>query len=107
MRINMNWRTSLLTRGSHEETPKWYQKLITEFLKEWDMTWENCWGEKVLDWAHRPLGVRMFSEWLQDQGYDAQYWEMTHPRFKTRDPMAYGVEINNNCPKFIQLKLGE
>lgn len=102
MRINANCTTSLLTSGSTEEDPLWFQNIVKQFCEYNDV---NSTHSKILEWLYSPVGIQAMVDWMKSIGYNCSYYEIVLPRLRKSTPIAFGIDISDNCEKFTELKL--
>lgn len=104
-RINFNPSTSTTTHWKiGTGKPAWLEELISEFKLAHNMVLDESYERMLLT----EQGIKHIVEWLKEEGYKAEYWEMDFAKpDSTNGPqiLAYGLKFENNCEKFVELKL--
>jgi hypothetical protein len=67
------------------------------------------------DYVATPSGARAFHRWLKSEGFLCEYWcleplvvvdpDNYNPPRKTIKYLAFGITIQDDCPRFVELKL--
>lgn len=100
MRLNFNLKT---TYSNH--MPTWLSDEQHRWLKEYDLdvAYTNPW---VVEYIWSPKGAINFSLWLRLQGFKVNYYEVDYLNEDSKLPVAFGLEFDESCPKFVleQLK---
>jgi hypothetical protein len=102
MRIN-------LSPDRASKSRPWLIELMRAFAEAYEI--KN--GLKLKAYIATPSGSRAFAAWLKSQGFRAEYWclepyvyiENYEPRRKLTEYLAFGIMIDDDCPRFIELKL--
>jgi hypothetical protein len=101
MKINFNRETSKLLGDYRDNSiPDWLKFLQLEWLKNYDID-PNAPTSYKLMWQKQ--GVSLLCEWLKTENYIVNYWEL--PIGLNGEIAAYGIDFNESCEKFIELKL--
>lgn len=125
MRINLKFETSLSTYESRSKDPSWLTQVLTDFAISYDLNVDDK-NEKVIAWLYKPHTVKLLIEWMKGEGYKCNYYELLinpnepdkhdnnsndfdDDKFSINYPfnklIAYGIEIDENSEKFVELKL--
>lgn len=91
------------------QKPAWFKVLIREFCGEYDIKFGNL----LLGYLETPSGARTFVAWIRSQGFKAEYWclepfvydDTDRPGRKLTKYLAFGVIIDDHCPKMMEYKL--
>lgn len=96
MKINFG-----LERSSKSFT--WLTEIGKQFAEDHDMLW----SARTRVYLKSKPGIKVLIEWLKAQGYQITYWELPPliNNLGTEEHIAYGMDIKDNCPKFIEAKL--
>lgn len=101
MKINLNPKNSTTFERSSEDTYKrirFYYKILNLFCEEHDIS-----GSEIIH--TQPNIVKMLTKWLFDQGWNVKYWQIDNFDNDQEPLCAWGIEFDDKCPKFIELKL--
>lgn len=98
MKINFNLDTST------SDIPSWVDTLVKEFLNYYHID-GRVHVTNVFLWS--PQGVKIITEWFKNRGFDIEYWQLDYliPDKELDTPIAYGISINESCPKVVEYKL--
>lgn len=97
-----------LTNFSSTKTPVWLNRMMRDCAEAHDIKFGNIFKE----YCATPNGARTLARWLKDVGYRVEYWciepliKPTTPyNSKTTTYLGFGLEIDDACPMFVELKL--
>ncbi len=88
----------------------WIKELARGFAEAYDIKF----GIKVLQYMATPAGAKAFAAWLKSEGFRVEYWCLEPyisvntsygSTTKTTDYLAFGVIIQDDCPKLVEIKL--
>ena len=99
MKFNLNRSTSK-TFDSRRNLPAWFKELCNNFADEHDINQATT----GLSFLYSPQGILELVNWMTNNGYEVSYWE-TSVKFNPEQPIAFGLDISNSCPKFVELRL--
>lgn len=100
MRMNFNWESSTV---SNHPDPPWLQELMRRFAEHYDMDISR---NAVFRLMWSPAGIKKFAEWIEKEGWKVSYWELDLPTNQDDpSPVAFGLDIADDCPKFMEAKL--
>lgn len=98
MRLNFN----LLTSSS--QFPKWVDRLRNDWLDYYQIE-SNASVTAIRNFIWSPKGTQLFVDWCKSQDYGVDYWELDYVAVTGSDPIAFGILINESCPKIVEYKL--
>ena len=106
VRINFNHSTSsALHWKMGTGMPNWMKLLLTEFQAAYGVLFIESYESYLMS----TKGIQYIATWLKYQGYKANYWymEFEYIRNNTTETtvLAYGLEFQEDCEKFIELKM--
>ena len=106
VRINFNSSTSIhLHWKSTQALPNW----VNCILKEFQIAYGSNFTESYEAYLTSKDGIQYIVKWLKDQGYKAEYWSMEFDQSRGdtifKITLAYGIEFQEDCEKFVELKL--
>lgn len=89
--------------NSGTELPNWVKLILKEFQESYNAAFDTSYEKHLIS----EPGIKYIVCWLKSQGYKADYWEMDFNTKPNDQPyiLAYGIEIAEDCEKFIELKL--
>lgn len=104
MRINLRYLTSNSTHDDHTDDPAWLQLLMHDFINAYDINEDS---DDIWGWLYKREASKLIIEWMVSEGYKCRQFELPLHNKDGRDPryMAWGLEIEDNCEKFVELKL--
>jgi hypothetical protein len=88
----------------------WIKDLARGFAEAYDIKFTV----KVLEYLATPAGSKAFAAWLKSDGFRAEYWCLEPlisvntsygSTTKTTEYLAFGVIIQDDCPRLIEIKL--
>lgn len=97
MRLNF----SPVSHDTKIRMPDWISILHNEWLTEYciDTTYIN---RAINEYKWSPAGTRHFADWLRQQSFKVDYWEIDYIPPSDTNPIAYGIMFDENCPRFIE-----
>jgi hypothetical protein len=102
MRINFNGEISLIYPWE-EDAPDWLDHLQDEFCRAYDMDPDKS---TVIGYLGSPDAAQDMAAWLKGQEYRVSYYELAYKqRHDDIRTVSYGLEFDDACPRFIELKL--
>ena len=101
MKVNFNPDTSNLTHKGFDNDPNWLKYLVERFSDFCDLDLEK---DDVLDWIYSPEGADVMVSWMKSRGYKCEYFQILKVN-SGDDLLAYGIDVADNCEKFVELKL--
>ena len=104
MRINFNRTTSelLFWNKPQPNVPGWLLLLRKQFLADYDIFMS---GTNVYEFENSEQYAQLFCEWMCSIGYNVKFWSINFKVDDRKPTFAYGIEIDEACPKFIELKM--
>jgi hypothetical protein len=84
----------------------WLKDLARGFAEAYDIKFSI----KILEYMATPAGAKAFAAWLKSDGFRAEYWCLEPyvsigSQGKTTEYLAFGVIIQDDCPRLIEIKL--
>ncbi len=104
IRINFNTSTSnTLHWKNGPGLPNWMKLVLEDFQKSYDSNFDSSYENHL----YSEKGLKYVVNWLKSYGYKVAYWEMDFNTKPADNPyiLAYGIEFQEDCEKFIELKL--
>ena len=99
MKFNLNRSTSKVF-DSRKPLPKWFMELCANFADDNDIDQSRI----GLSFLYSPSGLPELVNWMIKNDYMVSYWK-TSAEFNSELPIAYGLDINDSCSKFMELRL--
>lgn len=101
MKINFNRPHSISLDYDSGVNFRWLNEYIKGFFEHHDLKHDGA-SDAFLK---GPRGVRVLADWIAAQGLQVSYWELDYRTGEDQPPLAYGLDFQDNCPKFIEAKL--
>jgi hypothetical protein len=103
MKINFNTSTSI-HNGWKYQNLGWFDDLQALFCRDYDLDPDNV---TVSSFLWDPAAAHAMETWLLGLGYKVRYYEISYqvPNDGSGWPICYGLEFDDACPQFIELKL--
>lgn len=89
---------------STSNIPEWVDNLTVNFVNHHHM---DSRAESVRTFMWSPQGCRIIAQWLKNQDFKVEYWELDYvvPGREPGYPIAYGIEFDDACPQIVECKL--
>jgi hypothetical protein len=103
MKVNFNGETSKNNSWNGDELG-WFDALQEQFCEENDLNYES---NTVISFLWQPEAAQAMESWLRQWGYRVSYYEIPYMTRRGDDgrPVCYGLDFDDSCPKFIELRL--
>ena len=103
MKINFNGQSSIINAWRKKNLPIWFVTLNNQFFIEHDINEDS---DGIHGFLCSEQYVIALANWLKAKGYNASYWCIDyHLRPDIKEPYAFGIDIVDDCPCFVELKL--
>lgn len=99
-------KINLSSYGSSKKRP-WLTALQKKFASDHELTQ----GHVLTNYLATPGGAKEFANWVKASGYDAKFWclepSITYDHYgrKNITHIGFGIDINERCPLFVELRL--